>query len=220
VQTGVVDYQDTGGGWHQADRWPPRSEEATVHLSGRSVVPEGAPVAPATQTFQSADVDPGLHPSAGTPHYAVTACGPHQALYVSRPVEQDVLLAGNFEADVKLSSTLPGGNFAVTLWKTSGPGTCPDAAASVVGRAHMDLRHWAVSGLSHEFPVATPTAFSLRSAPFAGRLRKGERLVVAVGGGAVELTPDPLHPVLTLDAGSLHLPVVDGALRFAEAGQR
>lgn len=220
VQTGVVDFQDTNGTWHAADRWPPRSTPATVHLSGQAVVPDGSRVTPATQTFQSADLDPGLYPTAGSPEYAATACGPYQALYVSPPAAEDALLAGNFTADVTLSSTQPGGNFAVALWKTTGAGTCPDSAATLAGRAHMDLRHWAVSGLSRDFPVAAPTSFSLRSNPFAATLRKGERLVVAVGGGAVELTPDPLHPALTLHAGSVHLPVVDGALRFQPAAQR
>lgn len=219
VQTGVVDFQDTDGGWHDADRWPPRGETSRVHLSGDRVVPDGSVVAPATQTFQSADLDPGLYPTAGSPEYAVTACGPYQALYVSPPVAEDALLAGNFTVNLTLSSTKPGGNLAVALWKTTGPGTCPDAAATVAGRAHMDLRHWAVSGLSHDFPVGTPTSFSFRSNPFAARWRKGERLVVAVGGGAVELTPDPLHPALTLHAGRVELPVVDGALRF-ESAQR
>jgi uncharacterized protein len=214
VKTGVVEYQDTGGGWHEADRWPPRARRATVRLSGSGVVHDGGEVAPATQTFQSADLDPGLFPAAGTPHYAVTACGPYQALYVSEPAAEDALVAGNFRAEVTLSSTQPGGNFAVALWKTSGPGTCPDDRATVMGRAHMDLRHWAVSGLSHDFPVATPTSFSLESNPMAATLRKGERLVVAIGGGAVELTPDPLHPVLTVHAGSVHLPVVEGTLRL------
>jgi hypothetical protein len=171
-------------------------------------------VRPADASFVSADVDPGINQHAGDPRYAVTACGPHQALYVSPPATEDVLLAGNFEADVTLSSNLPGGNFAVALWKTAGSGACPDPEAEVVGRAHMDLRHWLVEGRSRDFPVGTPTSFTLRSQPFASELRAGERLVVAVGGGAVEMTPDPLHPVLTLHAGTFRLPVVRGALGF------
>jgi predicted acyl esterase len=214
VPPGVVEYQDDAGAWHTADRWPPPSQSAVVRLSGAEVVPDGAPVRPADQTFLSADVDPGINEHAGDPRYAVTACGPHQALYVSPRAAEDVRLAGNFEADVTLSSTLPGGNFAVALWKTAGAGSCPDPMAAVVGRAHMDLRHWLVEGRSRDFPVGAPASFTLRSQPFASQLRKGERLVVAVGGGAVEMTPDPLKPVLTLHAGTFRLPVASGELRF------
>jgi hypothetical protein len=185
-----------------------------VRLSGNKVVPDGTPVQPADQTFVSADIDPGINVEAGDPRYAVAACGPYQGLYVSQPVAEDALLAGNFEVDVTLTSTLLGGNFAVFVWKTAGDGSCPDPQATVAARAMMDLRHWLVEGRSHDFPIGLPTTFTLRSQPFASQLRKGERLVVAVGGGAVEITPDPLHPLLTVNAGTFRIPVVSGELRF------
>jgi predicted acyl esterase len=214
VATGVVEYQDDAMEWHTTDRWPPRSSEAVLGLSGTKVVPDGSQVDPADQSFVSADLDPGINVEAGDPRYAFSACGRHQALYFSPPVAQDALLAGNFEVDMTLSSTLPGGNFAVFVWKTPGDGSCPDGQATVAARAMMDLRHWLVEGLSHDFPVGAPGSFTLRSQPFASQLRKGERLVVAIGGGAVELTPDPLKPVLTVHAGTFRIPVVSGALRF------
>ena len=216
VQAGVVDYQDDTGAWHTADRWPPASTDAVVHLSGDQVVADGTDVEPADASFVSSDTDPGLNVEVGNPRYNVAACGPHQALYVSPPVTQDVLLAGNFEVDVTLSSTLPGGNFAVYLWKTTGDGSCPDPAASAIVRGLMDLRHWHMEGRGRDFPVATPTSFTLRSQPFASTLSPGERLVVAVGGGSVELTPDHLKPVLTLHEGTFRLPVVSGELQFAD----
>lgn len=216
VRTGIVEYQDDAGTWHTARRWPPSSSETAIRLSGKKVVADEEPVEPADQTFVSADLDPG--PNVEDPDRGVTvaACGPHQALYTSPPVTEDVLLAGNFEVDVTLSSTLSGGNFAVFIWKTSGNGVCPDPEATDVGRALMDLRHWLVPGRSRDFPVATPTSFTLRSEPFASSLREGERLVIAIGGGSVELTPDPLKPVLTVNEGSFQLPVVSGELKFAE----
>ncbi len=212
--TGVAEYQDDSGAWHVADRWPPPSTQTVLRLSGNEVVADGTPVQPADQTFVSADIDPGINVEAGDPRYAVAACGPHQALYVSRPAGEDALLAGNFEVDVTLSSTLPGGNFAVFVWKTAGDGSCPDPQATVMARGMMDLRHWLVEGRSHDFPIGLPTSLTLRSQPFASQLRKGERLVVAFGGGAVEITPDPLKPVLTVNAGTFRLPVVAGELRF------
>jgi predicted acyl esterase len=216
VPTGVVEYQDDALKWHTADRWPPVSRTAVLKLSGTKVVPGDAHAGPADQTLVSGDADPGLAVEAEDPRIAVSACGPHQALYVSPPAAQDALLAGNFEVDAKLTSTLPGGNFAVFIWKTTGDGSCPDPTATVAARAMMDLRHWRVEGLSHDFPVGAPASFTLRSEPFASQLRKGERLVVAVGGGAVEITPDPLKPVLTVNAATFRIPVVAGDLRFAK----
>jgi putative CocE/NonD family hydrolase len=214
VATGAVEYQDDAGAWHTADRWPPAASEAVLRLSGTKVVADGEPVEPADQTIVSADLDPGINVEDPERGATVAACGPHQALYVSPPASGDALLAGNFEVDVTLSSTLPGGNFAVYIWKTAGDGSCPDPQATDAARAMMDLRHWLVEGRSRDFPVGTPASFTLRSQPFASQLRKGERLVVAIGGGAVELTPDPLKPALTVHAGTFRVPVVTGALRF------
>jgi uncharacterized protein len=216
VKTGVAEYQDDSGAWHTADQWPPRSRELVMHLSGDALVPDGDPVVPADTTFVSADSDPGLNVGPGSPRYNVAVCGPHQALYTSAPLSEDALLAGNFEVDITLTSTLPGGNFSVYLWKTSGDGSCPDLAATEVTRALMDLRHWRYEGRSRDFPVAAPTSFTLRSQPFASQLREGERLVVAIGGGSVELTPDARKPVLTVNAGTFRLPVVSGELRLVD----
>ena len=118
---------------------------------------------------------------------------------------------------LELSSTQPGGNFALFVWKTTGGGGCPDPDASTVGRAMLDLRHWATPGESRDFPVGTPTKFTLHSHPFAAQLRKGDRLVVAAGGGAVEMTPDERKPVLTLHSATLRLPVVEGGGFVASA---
>ncbi|HEV2814150.1 MAG TPA: CocE/NonD family hydrolase [Solirubrobacteraceae bacterium] len=211
VAPGVVEYQDDTMEWHTADRWPPRSRPAVVRLSGSKVVPDGERVEPADRTFGSVDVDPGPNVEPGNPRIAAAVCGPHQALWVSEPLAEDALLAGNFEVDLELSSTQPGGNFAVFVWKTSGSGGCPDSKASTVGRAMLDLRHWHTEGQSRDFPVSERTTFTLTSHPFASRLHKGERLVVAAGGGAVEMTPDQRKPMLTLHAATFRLPVVSAA---------
>ena len=193
---GVVEYQDDTMAWHTADRWPPPSDrDMTLRLSE-------------PKTFTSADIDPGPNVETSNPRITASACGPHQALWVSEPAQEDALLAGNFKADLTLSSTQPGGNFALFVWKTKGAGSCPDPGASTVARAMLDLRHWKVPGESRDFPVGTPTTFTLGSHPFAAQLRKGERLVVAAGGGAVEMTPDERKPVLTLHEATLRLPVV------------
>ncbi|HEX8085561.1 MAG TPA: CocE/NonD family hydrolase [Solirubrobacteraceae bacterium] len=209
VPGGVVEYQDDAFDWHVTDRWPPLARTQTLQLSGDEVVPQGERAEPVDASFQSADNDPGLRtdqPDEQTRLYNST-CGPHQALFVSRPLAEDALLAGNFDLDLELSSTLPGGNLSVFLWRTTGDGSCPDQTATWFGRALMDLRHWETPGESRDFPVGEPTHVRFRSHPFAARVRKGERIVVAVGGGSSEIEPDPRHPVITITGGSLALPV-------------
>ena len=83
----------------------------------------------------------------------------------------------------------------------------------------MDLQHWRVAGRSEPFPVNRPTRVRFHSHPMAANLKKGERIVVAIGGGASEVTPDQLKPVITVHtgrgtAGSFTLPVESGELRF------
>jgi X-Pro dipeptidyl-peptidase len=209
VKTGEVEYQDDDDRWHTADRWPPPSTRQVVRLSGDQVVPDGEKLEPVDATFQSADNDPGLRadqPDDKTRLYTST-CGPHQALFVSRPLAADTLLAGNAFLDLTLSSTLPGGNLSVFLWRTKGEGTCPDQSATWFARALMDLRHWKVERHSQDFPIGTPTHVRMRSHPFAGVVHKGERIVVAIGGGSSEIEPDARHPAITVSGGSLDLPV-------------
>jgi hypothetical protein len=112
--------------------------------------------------------------------------------------------------DLELTSTLPGGNLAVYLWRTTGDGTCPDNTASYIGRAHMDLRHWesAAGTSSRDFPVLTPTRVRFESHPFAAAMKKGERIVVAIGGGSTELEPERLKPAITVGGGAVKLPFV------------
>lgn len=224
VPPGVVEYQDDSNAWHTTDRWPPPSRTATVHLSGAGVVPDGEPVEPVRGTFDSADNDPGLKtapPDEKTRLYNST-CGPHQLLFASRPLAEDTLLAGNFDADLTLTSSLPGGNLSLFLWRTAGSGACPDPTSSWFGRALMDLRHFETAGRSRDFPVGTPTRVRFRSHPMAALVRRGERIVVALGGGSSELEPDARHPRITVSGGTLTLPVATGddvpgasALRFA-----
>lgn len=220
----IVEYQDDTRKWHTTDAWPPEHNSTALHLSDRSLVAETEGVRSSTQTFQSVYANPCLGVCTSGLAYApdtenLPACGPTQALYVSPPLAEDVLLAGNFHVNLTVTSSLPDGNFAVYLYHTKGPGTCPDAAAKEVRRALTDLRHPTPGHPGAEFPVNTPTRMDLVSHPFASAVPAGSRLVLAIGGGSTELTPEARLPVLTVTAGSgvagaLTLPVVEGTLRF------
>ncbi|MGH2970115.1 MAG: CocE/NonD family hydrolase C-terminal non-catalytic domain-containing protein, partial [Solirubrobacteraceae bacterium] len=148
-------------------------------------------------------------------------CGPHQLIYSSPPLAEDVLVAGNFDVDLSLTSTQPGGNLVATLYHTPGDASCADvfARAQDAGRAQLDLRHWREQGASRDFPVGERTRVSADSLPLAARIPAGHRLVLAIGSGSAEIEPDPLKPRIAVETGrglpgSLELPVVDGRLSF------
>lgn len=209
VKPGVVEYQDDSDAWHTTDRWPPRARRQDLNLSGTGAVPAGEKVEPVDASFVSADNDPGLktdQPDDEVRLYNST-CGPHQVLFASPPLAEDAVVAGNVGVDLDLTSTLPGGNLSVFLWRTTGSGACPDQTATWFTRALMDLRHWDTLGRSRDFPVGAPTRVRLESHPLAAKLRKGERIVVAIGGGSSELEPDARHPRLTVTRGTVTLPV-------------
>lgn len=227
VEPGIVDYQDADGDWHVADQWPPASTPTTLFLSGTNgLVPESGKVAPGEQTFQSVHTNPcpGVCTSsiAGeTPVLPLAQCQGAQALFVSPPLKEDVLLAGNFHVNLTLSSTLPNGHLAAYLYRTTGDGTCGDTDVREVRRALASLRHAQTPGQhdGEDFPIGTPTGVNLPSHPFASPVKAGERLVVAIGGGSLELTPEVRKPALTVTTGQgvlgqVTLPVVEGALRF------
>lgn len=213
VQAGIFEYQDDGGRWHVSRSWPPRHvTDASLFLSDGDLVSSRSEVQATSTSFRSSPADPGSSCVAGEGL-------PLQALYVSDPLKRDATLAGNFEMTTQLSSSLPGGNFAAVLYKTSGDGSCLDLVqnAAEVGRVQLDLRHWKTPGRAEDFPIDTPTIVKLQSEPVASYLAKGDRLVLAIGGGSSQLLPDPLQPDLTVhtrpgSAGWIRLPVVKGRL--------
>jgi predicted acyl esterase len=219
TETGVVQYQDDSDQFHKADRWPPPSRTETLHLSGDRAVAEGEKVEPVDAIFQSADNDPGLKTAPPDEKIRLynSTCGPHQALFASEPLAEDAVLAGNFVVDLELTSTLPGGNLSVFLWRTTASGACPDPTSTWFGRALMDLRHFETPGDSRDFPVGAPTRVRYSSHPFAAKMRKGERIVIAIGGGSSELEPDRLHPQLRITKGRVELPVVTGGIAAARS---
>lgn len=226
---GIVEYQDDTGAWHTAPSWPPPAEPVPLYLSGQELIATRSGVTPSQRSFQSLDLDaPAALTSATT---AVEdqgrrgpglACGPQQLMYVSPPLAQEIRVAGNFSADLTVSSNLPGGNLVATLYHTSGRGYCAElllSGAQDSGRIQLDLRHWQQLGTSQPFPTGTPTRVTAESLPLATTIPAGDRLVLAIGATAAEILPDPHKPRITVATGdqlpgSLSLPVVTGKLRF------
>lgn len=227
VKPGVVEYQDESGSWHSTDTWPPDSNQRTIYLSDRALVDGKNEVRQSTQRFQSKETDPGLSPE---------RCG-GQALYASAPLKNDIRVAGNATIEVTLTSTQPGGYFAGFLFHTPGRGRCPDPNVhgqesgpdDFIGRRPLEfnrtlanLRHWKVQGTAKPFPILTPTPVSFESVPFATKIPAGERIVLAIGGGATQLASSKFKPTLTVTTGqdttgNVQLPIVDGKLAFSQS---
>jgi hypothetical protein len=213
LRLGVVEYQDDAREWHTADSWPPPGQWLALQLSGTALLPQGTSPQASEQTYQSSPEDTGAR------------CGAHQAAFASAPLAQDALIAGNFRLDVTLSSNNPGGNLVAVLLHGTGAGDCQSlatGAAEAGGRVQMDLRHWAEHGKGRDFPVGTPTRVTVDSEPLVTRIRKGERLFLALGGGSAILAPRAL-PQVTVHtgpgrAGSISLPVVREAGAAADEG--
>lgn len=232
TQPGIVEYQDDAGGWHTAPAWPPPGTPSALYLSGDALTPDRGAVADSSRSFQSLDVDGALDTADNVasevtgrvgvpPGGPGPVCGPHQLVYLSPPLVEEIRLAGNFSVDLTLSSTLPGGNLVATLYRVSGAGDCTGllTGAADVERAQLDLRHWLEPGASRPFPVGTPTRVSAESLPLASVLHPGERLALAIGASSAEILPDPLKPRVTVATGAgtpgiLSLPVVAGTVRF------
>jgi hypothetical protein len=200
--------------------WPPSAKAERLHLTGTSLTTDKKAVEPSQQGLMTAPgVEPGL------------VCGGHQVFYVSPPLEEDVVLAGYFEIDLTVTSSLPGGNLVAVLRHMPSELPCdPDASdplsmlyvdeyESAVGRMQMDLRHWKTHGRHKDFPVASPTRVREPSGPFAAFVPKGHRLVLFIAGGSMELEPDLFQSAIVIStgdglAGSIQIPVVKGDLRF------
>lgn len=220
ADTGVVEFQDTAGNWHEAKSWPPRAKTVELHLSAGSLVDDAKDVTDSQQAFTTV---PGIEPG--------LACGGHQVFYVSEPVKEDVVLAGYFDVELTVTTSAPGGNLVAVLRHVESEMPCgPDASdsasmlyvddyESAVGRMQMDLRHWKTHGKHQGFPVAQPTEVREPSGPFAAFVPKGHRLALFVAGGSMELEPDAFQPQILIStgkglAGSIEIPVVEGDLRF------
>ncbi len=224
LERNIVEYQDDLDNWHTSASWPPAANHTKLYISNGVITDDPNGVTSSTQTFQSAHSNPcpGLCTATlgnDTPNEPV--CGPNQAIYVSPPLAEDVLVAGNFHVNITLTSNLPEGNLGVFLWHTTGPGTCPDTEVREIRRALTDLRHATAphGDVGKDFPINTPTGINISSHPFATVLKAGERIVVAVGGGSTELTPGPLYAALTVTTGpnmqsEITIPVIEGELRF------
>ncbi len=217
--TGVVEYQDDTGAWHESTQWPPAGDDVTLLLSDYDLVSEDAPPQPSDRRFLSSPANPD--PS---------ACEDDHVAYVSPPLEETVLIAGNFEVNLTITSTHSDGNIAAFLYHAVNQPACVGSGVTTgsgnaveVRRAVSDLYHRGHLEHGRDFPVGSPDEVGLKSYPFASLVPAGHRLILSIGGGAADALPDSDAPLLTIHTGDsvearLTLRVVEGNLTFADDG--
>ncbi len=214
VETRVVTYEDDTGTLHNASAWPPA--EATLEplfLSDGTLVTDPDAVAPSEQRFVTMD-DQTPYP---------TSCPGVAAVYVSPPLAEDVLLAGNVFVNVTLTSTQPDENIAAYLWTGDDTVPCVNSSGDLEEHRHAmsDLYHRGHLEQGSPFPVGEPGVMEMRTVPLAEVLPAGERLMLAIGAGHPWLVPTGGEAVLTAHTGpdvlgELWVPVVEGELVFED----
>lgn len=217
VETGVVTYEDSDERLHNSTAWPPAEANlTTLFLSDGALVADEADVEASEQRFVTDDT--------GAP--VPDACPGEEAVYVSEPLAEDVLIAGNAFVNLTLTSTQPDENIVAYLWTAEElPGCPPEDGVDVAEHryAMSDLYHRGHLEQGEPFPVGEPGEMEMRTVPLAERLPEGSRLILTVGAGHPFLVPTGAETVLTAHTGpdtlgELHLPVVEGELGFEQGG--
>lgn len=211
---GVADYQDEAGDWHAGSAWPPAeaSEEVLYLAAGEALAAPGS----GATAFRAL-------PHETAPEDALCGDSPLGTRFLTEPLAEPAVLAGNPMASVALTSDQPGGVVAVHLWDLAPEFACSPAGmtgATFLTRGAADLRFHEGNLAARDFPagVATPLRIDLWN--IAVRIEAGHRLAATVTGGwlvdrssAVPYVPD--IEVLAdggAEASHLVLPLVEGTL--------
>lgn len=215
---GIVDYQDGTGTWHASTAWPPADarDEVLYLAEGRLAAKPGGAASP----FRSAPE--ALGPAAQfCSEAAALAPLPTGLAFVSEPVDNRSLVAGNPIAYLRLASDLPGGLVAVHLYDVAPEFECTDDGPSGVrlwAAGVADLRFHAGNFQAEPFPVDTPTHVRIDITNLAEILEPGHRLGAVLSyGDAIDRVGHPWPATITaLTDGDVpsHLvvPFVEGGL--------
>jgi predicted acyl esterase len=209
-RVGWADFQDDAGTWHASHAWPPLEArgEALYLVQGNLVASPPASDAAAAFFAQS---------SASWPDSVV--CGDatdRAALFISEPLAEDALVAGNPFVLLNLRSDQPGGIVETDLLDVAPDGGCTDGAwqgATRLSWGFADLRFHQGNLRGTDFPVGAWTPVRIDLGNLAHLAPAGHRLVLLVGGGTGARSGQPYHPHLEVQAGSvLAVPFLTGTL--------
>ncbi len=232
---GVAEFQADDGAWHMSTRWPPaEANEEVLYLQAESMQPAPGPGDATYQSMPSvAPAGPGDLLCGGA---GLVADG---AAFLSEPVAEAAVLAGNPYAVLEIESNQPGGIVGAYLFRLPA-GDC--AAAEQITMGAADLRFHAGNLVGRDFPTGSPTPVRVDFEPLAAALEAGDRvgLVLTHPGpleerdlDAARLAPNgpstdgrsgqPYFPAIRLLAGDpaasrLVLPLMGGGFGGAEPG--
>jgi putative CocE/NonD family hydrolase len=234
---GEVEFQDSSGGWHKTDAWPPprvdptssgdvaRRRDESVYLSQGQITPD-----PTSEraSFRSVPAvykggDKPLFLTAREWRWTAPCSDPTRLGYLSAPVSERTVLAGNPHAWLNLESSAPGGLIEVQLYDVPPAFSCDDpnqmGGLRPLTEGAADLSyHSSEDYRAHAFPVGQPTHVRIDLPNVAEVLEPGHRLGVTLSHGMYyRWTSREYMPLLTVhgEAGSLqssHLvvPVIIG----------
>lgn len=247
-RSNVVDFQDDTGQWHSAKEWPVKHSEQALFFGGEKLAPL---VDPGSRTFRSAPnpmnswdggknvlarqngIESPFHPYAALCGEPVTSSAGNAGLaYISDPLTEDSVIAGNPVAHLRISSDLPGGLVTIKLldlapdWKCGSalegePGERPYHPISgvrVVTQGAADLRFNEGNFVARPFPVGVPTDVRIDLNDIAMTIPAGHMLAATISYGEThsEYSSHGFYPQVTVhegpDASQLVLPVIEGDL--------
>ena len=203
---GVVDFQDSAGRWRRTRSWPPtQAHQEVLYMAGSelSPTPGGSPA-----TLRAAPQDLGHLPGAEESPPPLCPSPPgleRSAMYVSRRLSSDVLLAGNPFASLRIQSDLPAGHVAVTLVDLFPDFACNNGQPEnfrVFAEGAADLRFHEGSFEGSDFPVDSPVTVRVDLPSVAQSLSAGHRVALVVSHGRfIEYAGTPFYPQITIETG-------------------
>ncbi len=202
-RVGAVDVKDTGGAWHEWASWPPAAAEEALYLGAAGLAPAPGEAA----SFRAISDENGALCGAA----AVADDTGTRVVYLSEPLDANVLVAGNPLVYLEITSDQPGGIVAADLFAV-GDDLCDEPVLVAFGGA--DLRHHDGSGVGKAFPTGQATPVRVDLDGVAHAVPAGKRLAIVLSAdGAREYRGAPYAPVLEIGAAShIVLPLARGTL--------
>jgi predicted acyl esterase len=217
---GKVDYlAGNGGGWRESTSWPPTAQAEALFLSDQGLTASAAGTSTTVRAVPTFLGSGGEGVGTG-PNQPVCPDGLRQ-LYLSAPLEQDAVIAGNSYLRLVLTGDHPAGMLEAMLFDL-GPdfgcdGPLHHGSVRALTEGAADLRFHAGNLSPEPFPVGVPQIVRIDLDNLAERVPAGHRLGVLLAhppnryGG-----PHPATLRVAADEGAassqIVLPLVDGTL--------
>ncbi|MCA1709089.1 MAG: CocE/NonD family hydrolase, partial [Actinobacteria bacterium] len=202
---GQVDFQDTSGEWHQTDAWPPpvakkgqghsdshgpdaglaRRRDEVLYLSNGGIRPkasdESSPFVSVPPPWRGG-TDPNFAMNGRNWRMTTPCPDPTRLVYMSEPVKEPTVIAGNAFAWLNIQSSAPGGLFELQLYDVGPDFSCdgppqPGGDLRPLTEGAIDLQyHHSEDYRAKLFPVLAPEHVRVDLASLSERLAPGHRL--------------------------------------------